>query len=160
MESTVEGATALEESWYVTPPSCFTRAGPVNVETSPLEDLLIEHPSMSVYRATSSPVAPDTPPPTPDNPEDREIVEEVLPASTSGAQAATAATSSERSPNRNEDVQQATRRPAMHDGRPAVGCLRTEKLIVQLRSAQKVTFSPPDSGSQRLPSCRQLGNSF
>ncbi|XP_031371340.1 tumor protein p53-inducible nuclear protein 2 [Apis dorsata] len=58
IDRAVEGATALEESWYVTPPACFTRAGPVNVETSPLEDLLIEHPSMSVYRATASPVAP------------------------------------------------------------------------------------------------------
>lgn len=46
-----EGFTGLDESWYVTPPACFTQLGPVHVETSPLEDLLIEHPSMSVYRA-------------------------------------------------------------------------------------------------------------
>ncbi|XP_056378449.1 tumor protein p53-inducible nuclear protein 1 [Hyla sarda] len=41
----------LEESWFVTPPPCFT-AGEltsIEVETSPLENLLIEHPSMSVY---------------------------------------------------------------------------------------------------------------
>lgn len=66
IDRVVEGATALEESWYVTPPACFTRAGPVHVETSPLEDLLIEHPSMSVYRAAAPLVVPDTPPPTPD----------------------------------------------------------------------------------------------
>ena len=52
----------LDESWYVTPPACFTRAGPVHVETSSLEDLLIEHPSMSVYRATVPPIVPDSPP--------------------------------------------------------------------------------------------------
>lgn len=34
----------MEESWFVTPPSCFTSQGPVNMETSPLENLLIEHP--------------------------------------------------------------------------------------------------------------------
>lgn len=47
----IESFTGLDESWYVTPPACFTQPGPVHVETSPLEDLLIEHPSMSVYRA-------------------------------------------------------------------------------------------------------------
>ncbi|KAL1130986.1 hypothetical protein AAG570_012227 [Ranatra chinensis] len=40
---------SLEESWFITPPPCFTSTGPVRVETSPLENLLIEHPSMSVY---------------------------------------------------------------------------------------------------------------
>ncbi|CAL8247554.1 unnamed protein product [Lota lota] len=45
------GACALEESWFVTPPPCFTGRGSKNIllETSPLENLLIEHPSMSVY---------------------------------------------------------------------------------------------------------------
>lgn len=183
MKSAVEGATALEESWYVTPPACFTWAGPVNVETSPLEDLLIEHPSMSVYRATASPVAPDTPPPTPDEPEARDAEEDALipavSAKTKGRRvqedvrtpvafaktkgrrvqegartpvasvktkerdvkehisnrAVTAAL--ERSPGRTENDQQ-SRRPAIHDGRPAVGRVRTEKRIIQLRSAQKV----------------------
>lgn len=43
----------LEESWFITPPPCFTAGGhaPIHVETSPLENLLIEHPSMSVYVA-------------------------------------------------------------------------------------------------------------
>ncbi|KAK1172587.1 tumor protein p53-inducible nuclear protein 1-like [Acipenser oxyrinchus oxyrinchus] len=42
---------ALEESWFITPPPCFTagRHTPVLVEASPMENLLIEHPSMSVY---------------------------------------------------------------------------------------------------------------
>ncbi|KAM4025785.1 tumor protein p53-inducible nuclear protein 1-like [Anomaloglossus baeobatrachus] len=41
----------LEESWFVTPPPCFTAGGlaTTEMETSPLENLLIEHPSMSVY---------------------------------------------------------------------------------------------------------------
>ncbi|XP_069477478.1 tumor protein p53-inducible nuclear protein 1 isoform X1 [Ambystoma mexicanum] len=41
----------LEESWFVTPPPCFTAGGltTIKVETSPMENLLIEHPSMSVY---------------------------------------------------------------------------------------------------------------
>lgn len=47
---------SLEESWYITPPPCFTSAGPVRMETSPLENLLIEHPSMSVYHRSTSPV--------------------------------------------------------------------------------------------------------
>lgn len=44
-------ACPMEESWFVTPPPCFT-AGDLTtneVETSPMENLLIEHPSMSVY---------------------------------------------------------------------------------------------------------------
>ncbi|XP_078508295.1 tumor protein p53-inducible nuclear protein 2 isoform X1 [Lissotriton helveticus] len=47
---------SMDESWFVTPPPCFTAEGPgpVNVESSPLEDLLIEHPSMSVYVTSNS----------------------------------------------------------------------------------------------------------
>ena len=39
------------ESWFITPPPCFTAGGltTIKVETSPMENLLIEHPSMSVY---------------------------------------------------------------------------------------------------------------
>ncbi|XP_053289355.1 tumor protein p53-inducible nuclear protein 1 [Pleuronectes platessa] len=50
-------ACSLEESWFVTPPPCFTGRGrrPVLLETSPLENLLIEHPSMSVYTHHSPP---------------------------------------------------------------------------------------------------------
>lgn len=47
---------SLEESWFVTPPPCFTGRGSEPVlETSPLENLLIEHPSMSVYAYHSPP---------------------------------------------------------------------------------------------------------
>lgn len=39
----------------MTPPPCFTSTGPVHMSTSPLENLLIEHPSMSVYQQPSLP---------------------------------------------------------------------------------------------------------
>ncbi|XP_064466630.1 tumor protein p53-inducible nuclear protein 2-like [Ornithodoros turicata] len=39
----------MDGSWFVTPPPCFMAQQPVHLETSPLENLLIEHPSMSVY---------------------------------------------------------------------------------------------------------------
>lgn len=35
---------SMDESWFVTPPPCFTARDPINVEISPLENLLIEHP--------------------------------------------------------------------------------------------------------------------
>lgn len=38
----------MDESWFLTPPSCFSSAS-IQLEASPLENLLIEHPSMSVY---------------------------------------------------------------------------------------------------------------
>lgn len=46
----------VEEGWYVTPPPCFTgsQAVPVELETTPLENMLIEHPSMSVYGSIHS----------------------------------------------------------------------------------------------------------
>ncbi|KAL1501707.1 hypothetical protein ABEB36_006988 [Hypothenemus hampei] len=45
----------MEESWFVTPPPCFSsQTGPVQLRTSPLENLLIEHPSMSVYQRTGN----------------------------------------------------------------------------------------------------------
>ncbi|XP_071508833.1 uncharacterized protein [Diadema antillarum] len=45
----------MEESWFITPPPCFTAGGhsPQQLATSPMEDLLIEHPSMSVYHQPS-----------------------------------------------------------------------------------------------------------
>ncbi|XP_050520504.1 uncharacterized protein LOC126893965 isoform X2 [Daktulosphaira vitifoliae] len=49
-----------EEGWFVTPPPCFTSVGPSDMETTPLENLLIEHPSMSVYHSpTVSSVLPE-----------------------------------------------------------------------------------------------------
>ncbi|KAG8446215.1 hypothetical protein GDO86_013897 [Hymenochirus boettgeri] len=47
---------SMDESWFVTPPPCFTAEAPGDTElgTSPLEDLLIEHPSMSVYITNGS----------------------------------------------------------------------------------------------------------
>uniref|UniRef100_A0A1B6BWE5 Tumor protein p53-inducible nuclear protein 1 n=1 Tax=Clastoptera arizonana TaxID=38151 RepID=A0A1B6BWE5_9HEMI len=46
---------SMDESWFVTPPPCFTLSGPIVIETSSLENLLIEHPSMSVYHHRSPP---------------------------------------------------------------------------------------------------------
>ncbi|KAM6404563.1 tumor protein p53-inducible nuclear protein 2 isoform 1-T1 [Rhynochetos jubatus] len=45
------GPCLMDESWFVTPPPCFTAEGPGpgDMGSSPMEDLLIEHPSMSVY---------------------------------------------------------------------------------------------------------------
>jgi len=41
---------SMEECWLVTPPPCFVGdSQPPVVASGPLEDLLIEHPSMSVY---------------------------------------------------------------------------------------------------------------
>ncbi|XP_069973508.1 tumor protein p53-inducible nuclear protein 2 isoform X1 [Penaeus vannamei] len=42
------GETATQE-WLMTPPPCFTRSQTAPLASSPLENLLIEHPSMSVY---------------------------------------------------------------------------------------------------------------
>ncbi|XP_045110425.1 endochitinase A-like isoform X1 [Portunus trituberculatus] len=42
-----EGGT--QDCWLMTPPPCFTRSQPAPLASSSLENLLIEHPSMSVY---------------------------------------------------------------------------------------------------------------
>ncbi|XP_077937909.1 uncharacterized protein tp53inp2b isoform X3 [Gasterosteus aculeatus] len=47
------GRGCMDESWFVTPPACFTAEG-ATAEASPMEDLLIEHPSMSVYVSQSN----------------------------------------------------------------------------------------------------------
>ncbi|ELR53022.1 hypothetical protein E5288_WYG013107 [Bos mutus] len=64
----------MDESWFVTPPACFTAEGPglgpARLQSSPLEDLLIEHPSMSVY-VTGSTIVLEPGPPSP-HPEDDE----------------------------------------------------------------------------------------
>lgn len=41
----------MDDSWFLTPPECFISLDERSVllETSPFENLLIEHPSMSVY---------------------------------------------------------------------------------------------------------------
>ena len=48
---------ALEESWFMDPPPCFNSlTQPVMIETTPLENLLIEHPSMSVFGPSLPPI--------------------------------------------------------------------------------------------------------
>ncbi|XP_058535543.1 tumor protein p53-inducible nuclear protein 2 isoform X1 [Ochotona princeps] len=58
----------MDESWFVTPPACFTAEGPglgpARLQSNPLEDLLIEHPSMSVY-VTGSTIVVESGPPSP-----------------------------------------------------------------------------------------------
>lgn len=98
---------------------------------------------MSVYRATALSIAPETPPPTPDATEELGFEEDALPniafsapVTAAPASPVTAAPASpERALSRSENGQQATRRPDTRDERPRA---RTEKRIVQLRSAQKV----------------------
>ncbi|XP_046736223.1 tumor protein p53-inducible nuclear protein 2 [Diprion similis] len=130
IDRAVEATTALEESWYVTPPACFTRAGPIHVETSPLEDLLIEHPSMSVYRAAAPPGTPETPPPTPDTPAESD------PSLTPPNVAEPAPSLPRQRHNRGEQIQENHhRRNGIHEHRPA---REEEARVVQLRIAQKV----------------------
>lgn len=51
------GGQAMEESWFVTPPPCFNSLSqPIMIETTPLENLLIEHPSMSVFGPSLPPI--------------------------------------------------------------------------------------------------------
>ena len=46
---------SMEECWLVTPPPCFVgNSQPGVVTSNPMEDLLIEHPSMSVYHPRHS----------------------------------------------------------------------------------------------------------
>uniref|UniRef100_A0A1B0CI48 Uncharacterized protein n=2 Tax=Lutzomyia longipalpis TaxID=7200 RepID=A0A1B0CI48_LUTLO len=53
LQTTIVPLNSMEESWFVTPPSCFTGTqGPIHMETSPLENLLIEHPSLNQGRRT------------------------------------------------------------------------------------------------------------
>uniref|UniRef100_A0A8U8B9C3 Uncharacterized protein n=1 Tax=Geospiza parvula TaxID=87175 RepID=A0A8U8B9C3_GEOPR len=54
------GPCLMDESWFVTPPPCFTaeEPGPDGVGSSPMEDLLIEHPSMSVYVTSTLELCP------------------------------------------------------------------------------------------------------
>ncbi|XP_047502684.1 tumor protein p53-inducible nuclear protein 2-like isoform X2 [Penaeus chinensis] len=51
-----EVGEAATQEWLMTPPPCFTRSQTAPLASSPLENLLIEHPSMSVYlpRPTSA----------------------------------------------------------------------------------------------------------
>ncbi len=64
--TTLPDMSCSDESWLVTPPPCFTegRRSMYIMEASSMENLLIEHPSMSVYsgrrRKSSTGVESDT----------------------------------------------------------------------------------------------------
>ena len=127
---------SFEESWFLTPPPCFTSEGPVHMETSPLENLLIEHPSMSVYQHSSSSSrsflphlrlrssSTGTSPPSP--------------ASSEESEPPTPLAETERSMDHNPTTVQVSARP-----RQTVYTLhqQQEKQCLQIRSAQKVRFS-------------------
>ncbi|TRY86792.1 hypothetical protein DNTS_022598 [Danionella cerebrum] len=55
----LEATSGMDESWFITPPPCFMAGGraPILLETSPLENLLIEHPSISEVQRRASPSA-------------------------------------------------------------------------------------------------------
>lgn len=58
--TTSEASTTagMEESWLVTPPQCFNDKLKRNrTEFSPMENLLIEHPSMSIYHGNDESVS-------------------------------------------------------------------------------------------------------
>lgn len=62
--STGHGSVVLmEESWYVTPPPCFTSIGPINMEASPFENLLIEHPRLVIFVLHTHKILPTPSPP-------------------------------------------------------------------------------------------------
>ncbi|XP_054164557.1 tumor protein p53-inducible nuclear protein 1-like [Oppia nitens] len=51
------GSHNMDESWFITPPPCFNSlCNTVIVETTPLENLLIEHPSISVFGPSLPPI--------------------------------------------------------------------------------------------------------
>lgn len=60
--TTSEASTTagMEESWLVTPPQCFNdKLKRSRTEFNPMENLLIEHPSMSIYHAKDETTASD-----------------------------------------------------------------------------------------------------
>lgn len=117
--------TNIEESWFLTPPPCFTSAGPVNMETSPLENLLIEHPSMSVYQHSSQPAiitrrhnsAPSSSISNCSNEEMEERVQELAEAQ--------------------EDIRAVRRR---HRRAPADAFRQQERQCLKIKNAQKVYY--------------------
>lgn len=141
IDRTVEGATSMDESWYVTPPACFTRASPVHVETSPLEDLLIEHPSMSVYRTAKHPIVPDTSLLTPIAFE--EIGESTIHVSASNLPCVFAQSSHKQRGN----VSNVVNSPRKREYRMTNNDKNIE--IVQLRSAQKIREKRATQTSKR-----------
>jgi len=55
MASPSSSRSSMEGSWLVTPPPCFHVGGTGTVDSHPMEDLLIEHASMSVYGSVATP---------------------------------------------------------------------------------------------------------
>lgn len=137
----------VDESWYVTPPPCFTSTGPVHMETSPLEDLLIEHPSMSVYhqhpRAAPGPVPAISAPLPP-------------PAPSPAMIAAAAATPSAAARPRAGSLPPPVPAPVAPPAARGAGALRLqEQQGLQLKTAQKVQQRRATQALKRGPLGRQ-----
>lgn len=119
---------SFEESWFLTPPPCFTSEGPIHMETSPLENLLIEHPSMSVYQHSSSHYS------LPPQPRRSGSLPPSSPASRSSGDEETSIREQRIPAPREERVVQPTPR------RQAIYSLQQqqERQCLQIRSAQKI----------------------
>lgn len=150
----------MDESWYVTPPACFTQAGPVHVETSPLEDLLIEHPSMSVYRSAGSPGPEGYQKPPKKSNQRQPLARRSEPGNAGKAPGPGRAQphqqqDRDRRPASVRDLQELPRRSSIRELRTARG---DENLrIVQIRSAQKV--SSPRLGPRNVQALVRQGRS-
>ncbi len=73
------------ESWLVTPPPCFTAGGlPHDLEMNPMENLLIEHPSMSVYGPRGRQNSTGIDSMHSESSDDVEMAEQLQPSTTSG----------------------------------------------------------------------------
>ena len=129
---------SFEESWFLTPPPCFTSEGPVHMETSPLENLLIEHPSMSVYQHSSS--SSHCFLPHPRHRSSSTGTAPPSPASSEDSESPTSLAEAEHSMDRTPTTVQVSARP-----RQAVYSLQQqqEKQCLQIRSAQKVRLLTP-----------------
>nr|XP_020473057.1 tumor protein p53-inducible nuclear protein 1 [Monopterus albus] len=133
-------ACSLEESWFVTPPPCFTGRGsqPILLETSPLENLLIEHPSMSVYAHHSPPrIALDPLPRSLDL--DLGLLSENMPAAPGGKEKARRTLDG---PRHRQDVAVVQRRSSLHSSCYAAG-LSTRSSLLQQRRVGEVAQLPP-----------------
>ncbi|KAM9852330.1 tumor protein p53-inducible nuclear protein 1 [Aulostomus maculatus] len=125
-------ASSLEESWFVTPPPCFTgrSSQPVLLETSPLENLLIEHPSMSVYAHHSPPRLTIDPLPRSLN-----LELDLLPANIAAAPTASGGREKARrtldSPRHRPDVAMVPRRSGLHSACYAAALSARTSLLQQ-----------------------------
>ncbi|XP_068997188.1 tumor protein p53-inducible nuclear protein 1 [Embiotoca jacksoni] len=138
------GVGSLEESWFVTPPPCFTGRGcqPILLETSPLENLLIEHPSMSVYAHHSPPRL--TLDPLPQRSLDRELdfLSGKMPASPTGSSGKEKSRRSLEGPRHRPEGAVVQRRSSLHSTCYAAA-LSTQAGLLQQRPGNAAQRTQP-----------------